>query len=122
MFFYFILFSFITRTFHSEPSSKSSTQQSSLEIQYFIDANNEYSFDRVMENFDKGKTKKVLNTINLGLNTNKVWIRTTVPSIRDEQVLVISNPHLDFVNAYIFSRDKLIQISQSGDNIPFKNR
>lgn len=62
------------------------------------------------------------NSISLGFVPYPVWMKIDLPKIEREQLIIIENAHLDDLELYLFSDNKIIQTYFSGDLKPFQNR
>jgi two-component system, sensor histidine kinase LadS len=62
------------------------------------------------------------NSISLGFVAHPVWMKLDFLKTHEEKLLVIENAHLDNLELFLFSENKLIQTYSSGDLKPFKNR
>ncbi len=95
------------------------------EVSVYIDS----STNRTLQRFEQIKTKlEPLGTkkVNLSYENQMLWLRiplTAVPASTNIQNIMIRNPHINYLQAWIFRGDSLVQpFNPTGDHYPFNSR
>lgn len=84
------------------------------------------SVETVMSISEKGNLFKPVETTSFGFSTHYFWIRLRLINkspLVSKSVIVVNNPHIDFLQAWEYNSDKKpLLIYTGGDKIPFGDR
>ena len=76
----------------------------------------------ILHAYKEGSLTNYTKPLNLGLNVNQVWVVIKPEGLVDNQYLMFENAHLDTIEAFFYSYDKLIATKMTGDRLDFDTR
>jgi signal transduction histidine kinase len=115
LFFFSLLFCLIT---HAPVHSKG---KDAISYSYFEDKTDTLSLKKITE-----PTFKFIplanNSLTIGFIPHSAWMKIELKKTPKERLLIIENAHVDELEIYLFSENKLIKSYSSGDFRPFQTR
>src|ERR1700744_4819516 len=89
-------------------------------MSYFLDSTNRYTINDIISsnNFIPSKNQ----TLDFGFTQSAMWLSIDLKKNKDDLLITIENCHLDSIDIYFLSNNKLIKKNQSGDHLPFNSR
>jgi signal transduction histidine kinase len=96
----------------------------SLKLNYITDDSLKYNFSTASSLFLQSpeKFKVADNAVNIRLKANKIWIIFPAKDLPENGILLVKNSFLDHITAHFIKDNKLIEVKESGDLLPFSYR
>ena len=91
-----------------------------FKMSYFLDSTNHYAIDSIthFNNFILAKK----DPLDFGFTNAAIWLAIDLEKSKDDLLITIENCHLDSIDIYFLSDNKLIKKNRSGDHLPFNTR
>ncbi|HWZ23500.1 MAG TPA: 7TM diverse intracellular signaling domain-containing protein, partial [Cytophagaceae bacterium] len=90
------------------------------DISYFLDSTNHYTIQNII--FSNNFTPSKKDPLDFGFTQSAIWVAIDLKKNKDDLLITIENCHLDSIDIFFLSDNKLIKKNQSGDHLPFNSR